>query len=111
MGIDVGSQDRDELLPLRRKIGFLFQGSALLNWLSVYDNVALPLRENERISESEIEKRVMSSLDRVLLSDEHEKFPSELSGGMRKRVGLARAIVTKPEIILYDEPTAGLDPA
>jgi phospholipid/cholesterol/gamma-HCH transport system ATP-binding protein len=111
MGVDITRLARERLEPLRRKIGFLFQSGALINWLNVFDNVALPLRETWRLGDAEVVKRVMESLARVGLEHDRDKFPSQLSGGMRKRVGLARAIVTRPEIVLYDEPTAGLDPA
>ena len=111
MGVDVGRQGVEELRSLRRKVGFLFQGAALIGWLSVYDNVALPLRETMQIPKDEIRERVHKALQLVRLWPDHNKYPSELSGGMRKRAGLARAIITNPEIILYDEPTAGLDPA
>ena len=99
-----------ELAELRLKMGYLFQHAALINWLSVYDNIALPLRETTSKSEAEIESKVNSVLELLQLLDAHKKFPSEISGGMQKRVGLARALVTDPEIILYDETEAGLDP-
>lgn len=95
---------------LRNKFGVLFQGGALLEWLNVGENVALPLREKTRLSESEIQAKVREKLALVGLEKDLAKYPSEISGGMRKRVGLARAIVMNPEIILYDEPTSGLDP-
>ncbi len=98
------------LEQLRDKFGVLFQGGALLEWLNVGENVALPLREKTRLTEEEIQAKVVEKLSMVGLEKDMEKFPSEISGGMRKRVGLARAIVTNPEIILYDEPTSGLDP-
>ncbi|HLY74234.1 MAG TPA: ABC transporter ATP-binding protein [Planctomycetota bacterium] len=109
-GVDVSGGDRAALEAARRKIGFCFQGSALLNSLSVFENVALPLREHERLDEGEIRNRVEQKLGLVGLADAGSKLPSEISGGMKKRVGLARAIILNPEIILYDEPTAGLDP-
>lgn len=99
-----------DLEALRRRFGYLFQGGALLAWLSVAENVALPLREKTAMDEDEIGQRVRETLAMVELENDAEKFPAEISGGMRKRAGLARAIVTKPEIILYDEPTSGLDP-
>ena len=99
-----------KLSAIRDKFGVLFQGGALLEWLTVAENVALPLREKTTMDEDEIQKQVLEKLAMVGLEKDLEKFPSEISGGMRKRVGLARAIVMKPEIILYDEPTSGLDP-
>ena len=109
-GVDVTNTNHGSLEAARRKIGFCFQGSALLNSLTVFENVALPLREHERPDEAEIRGRVDEKLALVGLSDAGQKLPSEISGGMKKRVGLARAIIRNPAIILYDEPTAGLDP-
>jgi phospholipid/cholesterol/gamma-HCH transport system ATP-binding protein len=109
-GVDVTNTNHGSLEAARRKIGFCFQGSALLNSLSVFENVALPLREHERLGEDEIRQRVEEKLALVGLSEAGLKLPSEISGGMKKRVGLARAIIRNPAILLYDEPTAGLDP-
>jgi phospholipid/cholesterol/gamma-HCH transport system ATP-binding protein len=109
-GVDITNTNHGSLEAARRKIGFCFQGSALLNSLSVFENVALPLREHETLDDGEIRRRVEEKLALVGLSDAGQKLPSEISGGMKKRVGLARAIIRNPEIILYDEPTAGLDP-
>ncbi len=100
-----------ELVPIRRKIGMLFQGAALFDSLSAGENVAYPIREHFRIPEDEIREIVREKLRLVGLEGVEEKMPAELSGGMKKRVGLARAIAIDPEIILYDEPTTGLDPA
>lgn len=109
-GTDITHTNHGSLEQARRKIGYCFQGSALLNSLSVFENVALPLRENERLGEAEIRRRVDEKLALVGLADAGGKLPAEISGGMKKRVGLARAIIRNPAIILYDEPTAGLDP-
>jgi phospholipid/cholesterol/gamma-HCH transport system ATP-binding protein len=109
-GTDVCHAKADALDEARRKIGFCFQGSALLNSMSVFENVALPLREHEKLADVEIRRRVEEKLALVGLKDAGRKATAELSGGMKKRVGLARAIIRDPEIVLYDEPTAGLDP-
>jgi phospholipid/cholesterol/gamma-HCH transport system ATP-binding protein len=95
---------------LRSKMGVVFQSGALINWLSVGDNVALPLREHKKYPEKEIEKIVDEKLKLLHLDDAKEKMPADISGGMKKRAGLARVLVRNPEIILYDEPTSGLDP-
>ncbi|MCU0858114.1 MAG: ATP-binding cassette domain-containing protein [Pontiellaceae bacterium] len=111
IGEDLISAARGKKLErIRRRFGVLFQGAALLQWLSVFENVALPLREHTKMTEAEIEKTVREKLRLLNMEEAMEKFPSDLSGGMQKRVGLARAIVMDPEIILYDEPTSGLDP-
>lgn len=99
-----------DLARIRDRFGYLFQGSALLEWLSVAENVALPLREKTQMAEDEIAARVNEVLSLVEMANDGPKHPSEISGGMKKRVGLARAIVMNPEIVLYDEPTSGLDP-
>ena len=109
-GEDISHADGVELERMREHFGYLFQGGALLAWLSVADNVALPLREKTSMSEAEIHKKVMETLELVELADDADKMPSEISGGMQKRAGLARAIIRDPEIVLYDEPTSGLDP-
>ena len=106
----VSEAEGRELSRIRSRFGYLFQSAALLAWMDVYDNIALPLREKTRMTEGEIERRVMDALEKVGLEKDGAKFPSDLSGGMQKRAGLARAIVTEPEIVLYDEPTSGLDP-
>ncbi len=102
--------NRKELNDLRKDIGFLFQGSALYDSMSVRENLEFPLIRNFSLEQDEIDDRVNRVLEAVDLSDAIDKMPSELSGGMRKRVGLARSIITKPKLMLYDEPTTGLDP-
>lgn len=109
-GHDMSTISREDLRALRARMGYVFQEAALLNWLTAGDNVALPLRETTSLSSEEIEAKVRAKLELVRVPDAFEKLPSELSGGMKKRVGLARALITDPEIVLYDEPTAGLDP-
>lgn len=109
--IDIAKlNSEDDFLSIRKRISMVFQGSALFDSMNVFDNISYPLRVQNVKDEAEIEERVNATLHLVGLPDAGEKMPSELSGGMKKRIGLARAIVTKPEIILYDEPTAGLDP-
>jgi len=99
-----------QLEELRGRFGVLFQGAALFDSMSVYDNVSLPLKERTTLSESAIREQVMDSLKSLELDGHENKFPAQLSGGMRKRVGLARALQLNPEIMLFDEPTTGLDP-
>ena len=109
-GEDISAATGPRLRALRDKVGYLFQGGALLGWLSVAENVALPLREKTQLGEEEIRSKVSRVLEMVELDGDGEKRPNEISGGMKKRAGLARAIVMDPEIVLYDEPTSGLDP-
>jgi len=110
LGEDVTQMSEEALFDLRRKIGMVFQESALFDSLTVRENVAFRLMEEHDLSEDEIERRVRESLSFVELEQTVDMFPSELSGGMRRRVAIARAIVTQPEILLYDSPTGGLDP-
>ncbi len=108
---DIVQVSERELERLRRKFGMVFQGAALFDSMTVYQNVSFPLREHfRRMPEDEIRQKVAEKLEVVGLSGTEDKFPAELSGGMRKRVGLARAVVMDPKIVLYDEPTTGLDP-
>lgn len=101
---------RSELNRIREKFGMLFQNVALFDSMTVFENVAFPLEEKTSLSKEEIRGRVLSALEDVGLKNIENKFPDELSGGMKKRVGLARAVVLNPKIILFDEPTTGLDP-
>jgi len=110
LGNDVTQMREEELFDLRRKIGMVFQESALFDSLTVRENVAFRLLEEGNVSEEEVEKPVRESLSFVELENTVDMFPSELSGGMRRRVAIARAIITHPEILLYDSPTGGLDP-
>ncbi|MEI6562401.1 MAG: ATP-binding cassette domain-containing protein [Verrucomicrobiota bacterium] len=109
-GRDVARMPRAELEALRSRIGYVFQSGALFDSLTVFDNVAFPLREKTRLGTSAIRRKVMEELDQVGLADAVGKYPAQLSGGMLKRVALARTLVRDPEIILFDEPTTGLDP-
>ena len=109
-GKDITKLGQAALNDVRQKFGVLFQGAALLDSMTVHDNVAFPLRERTKLEEPVIEKKVNESLAQVGLSGMGYKFPAEVSGGMKKRAGLARALVTQPEIMLFDEPTTGLDP-
>lgn len=109
-GRDIVKAKRKGLVDMRKKFGILFQNAALFDSMNVYENVAFPLIEHSKMSKQEIQKRVTEKLRLVGLKDVEDKMPSELSGGMKKRVGLARAIALDPDIIMYDEPTTGLDP-
>jgi len=110
LGQDISKLDNKELNVLRKKVGFLFQSAALYDSMSVRENLEFPLRDLESKPQDEIDALVKEALENVGLADAIDQMPSELSGGMRKRVGLARTLILKPEIILYDEPTTGLDP-
>ena len=109
-GKDLSRLSRTELRQLRSRFGFLFQNGALFDSMTIYDNVAFPLREKTRLSEKRIRARVLAQLEQVGLRGAEAKYPAQLSGGMAKRAALARALVRSPKIMLFDEPTTGLDP-
>jgi phospholipid/cholesterol/gamma-HCH transport system ATP-binding protein len=109
-GTRIERMREEQMLALRRRAGFVFQGAALFDSLSVFENVAFPLREHAAMSVGEITDRVHRFLSLVGLPGVDDLLPAELSGGMRKRVGIARALVMEPEVVFFDEPTAGLDP-
>ena len=109
-GTDITKIGESALNKIRQKFGVLFQGAALLDSMTIYDNVAFPLREKTKLPETEIQTRAEERLAQVGLSGMGYKYPAEMSGGMKKRAGLARALVMEPEIVLFDEPTTGLDP-
>ncbi|MFN7685262.1 MAG: ABC transporter ATP-binding protein [Oligoflexia bacterium] len=109
-GKNMSTLEGRELAEHRKVFGMLFQNSALFDDITIFENVAFPLREHTTLNEAEIEAKVMKSLKILGIEKGFDKFPNELSGGMKKRVALARAIIREPEILLYDEPTTGLDP-
>jgi phospholipid/cholesterol/gamma-HCH transport system ATP-binding protein len=109
-GTDITRIGATALNAVRQKFGVLFQGAALLDSMTIFDNVAFPLREKTKLAEGEIRKRAEERLDQVGLAGMGYKYPAEVSGGMKKRAGLARALVMEPGIVLFDEPTTGLDP-
>jgi phospholipid/cholesterol/gamma-HCH transport system ATP-binding protein len=109
-GVDLTKLSERKLNDARRKFGMVFQYSALLDSMNVFDNVAFPLREHTQLKEREIREKVIDKLKVLGLEGTGERFPSQISGGMRKRVGLARALMLEPEVLMYDEPTSGLDP-
>ena len=109
-GENIVPLDERDMVSVRKKMGMLFQGAALFDSLTVEENIAYPLRENANFPENEIKEIVARNLELVGLPDIEDKMPSDLSGGMKKRVGLARAMAMNPKILLYDEPTTGLDP-
>jgi len=110
-GKDVTTMNSEELNEMRSNFGVVFQGVAPFDSMTVFENVALPLQEKTNLSKSEIRKRVMESLEQFGLKGHEDKFPAQISGGMLKRLGLARALQLQPKIMLFDEPTTGLDPA
>ncbi len=109
-GEEISRYDEDELVPVRKKVGMLFQGGALFDSMSVFENVAFALREHTDLEEAEIARRVGEKLELVEMETAVELMPADLSGGMKKRVALARSIAMEPAALLYDEPTTGLDP-
>ena len=109
-GADTVPLGENALKPIRRRIGMVFQYSALLDWMTVFENVAFPLQEHTDLDADAVRTRVLEKLEVLGLADAREHLPAELSGGMKKRVALARALVLEPEIVMYDEPTSGLDP-
>lgn len=109
-GRDITGLSELKLGPIRARFGMVFQGAALFDSMSVFDNVAFPLREKGGFSRREIRERVMTKLDELGVADAANRSPGAISGGMKKRVGVARALINEPEILIYDEPTAGLDP-
>jgi phospholipid/cholesterol/gamma-HCH transport system ATP-binding protein len=109
-GVDICCMDRRDLIEFRRSVGFSFQFGALFDSLTVYENVAMPLREHTKLPNDEIARIVEAGLESVGMLHVKDKLPAELSGGMVKRVGFARAVISNPELVLYDEPTTGLDP-
>jgi len=109
-GVDITHCDRAGLYRVRRKVAYLFQSGALINWMTVGQNVELPLKEHTRLSPAEIRSRAEKYLKDLEMLEAYDKLPADISGGMRKRAALARVLVQEPRIILYDEPTSGLDP-
>ncbi len=109
-GMEVGTAGQESLQAFRERLGFLFQGGALFDSLSVFENVAFPLKEKSKLSRNVIREKVLMELENVGLTGSEHRYPSQISGGMVKRAALARALVEDPEIMLFDEPTTGLDP-
>lgn len=109
-GEEISKLKERELVPIRKKVAYVFQNGALFDSMSVFDNLAYPLREHTQLSEGEIKTKIHAQLEEFGLLEAEGKLPAQLSGGMQKRVGLARGMIIGPKVILYDEPTAGLDP-
>ena len=109
-GVDIAKMDEWQLVPVRKKFGMVFQFGALFDSMTVFDNVAFPLREHTKLSKKEVHDRVMARLEDFRVADAAHKLPGQISGGMQKRSALARALVLEPKILVYDEPTSGLDP-
>ena len=101
---------RSELHAIKKRMGYMFQNVALFDSMTIFDNVALPLEEKTKLTPQKIKEKVYDKLEKLEILHAENKFPAEISGGMKKRVGLARALIMDPEIILFDEPTTGLDP-
>lgn len=109
-GVDITPMNETDLIEIRKKVAYAFQGGALFDSMTVYENLAYPLREHFKLTEKEIEQKINTQLNEFGLPGSENLYPGNLSGGMQKRVGLARAMMMHPEVVLYDEPTAGLDP-
>ncbi len=109
-GTEVTALKERDLVEIRKKVAYVFQGGALFDSMTVFENLAYPLREHTKLSESEIRRKILHQLEEFGLGGNENLLPASLSGGMQKRVGLARAMMMSPEVVLYDEPTAGLDP-
>jgi phospholipid/cholesterol/gamma-HCH transport system ATP-binding protein len=109
-GQDITNYNEEQLIPIRQKVAYVFQGGALFDSMTVFDNLAYPLREHTDLNESQIREKILTTLDDLGLAGNEHVLPSRLSGGMQKRVGLARGLMMNPQVMLYDEPTAGLDP-
>ncbi len=109
-GTDIVKFNEEQLIPVRKKVAYVFQGGALFDSMSVFENLAYPLREHTKLNEKEISTKIHNLLEEFGLEGNEFVYPAALSGGMQKRVGLARAIIMDPQVVLYDEPTAGLDP-
>lgn len=108
--IEITSLDEQKLIPIRKRVAYVFQYGALFDSLSIKENLAYPLRAHTHLSEKEITKKVSDTLGKVGLTESIDLYPADLSGGMQRRVGVARSIILEPEVVLYDEPTTGLDP-